>query len=845
MMRSLGLAFAFLVCLALSPLHAAGGGQSLTLGIQLEPPGLDPTSNAAAAITEVAYPNLYEGLVRLAPDGSVRPFLAQSWTVSADGLVYTFHLRRDVHFQNGARFDAQTTKFSLDRARAPDSTNPQKPALADVRTVEAVDPYTLRITLSEPDSFLLPYLGWPALAMVEPRSAATNATAPVGTGPFRFARWQRGESLTLVRNDAYWGTKARLREATFKVIGDPVAALAALRSGDIQAYPDYPAPENIAQFKRDPRFSVVVGTTEGETILGINNRNPPLSNLLVRRAISYAIDRKAIIDGAMYGYGAPIGSHYPPQDVGYVDLTGLYPHDVKKARALLAQAGYPNGFAVTLKLPPPSYARRSGEIIAAELGEAGIRVTLENMEWAQWLDQVFKRHDFDLSIVAHVEPMDYDIYARHDYYFGYANPQFDALLAALKRTSDRRAQIALLGAIQRRIAQDAVNGFLFEFPELGVWDANLKGFGPKGPFIAYDVSHAYLDHGAAGSPMAAAAVVPRWIFDLAYGVLLAVGALLLWLAGPRYALARAASLAVTLLAATIVIFVLMEIVPGDPAAYMMGVHATPEALAILHRQLGLDVPSWERYWRWLSGMLHGDFGWSYTYHVPVSTLVAGRIAVSLPLAIYALVLALMMALPLGVVAAARRGRAMDSLVMSATQLGIAVPDFWLGILLIILFASTLRWFSAGGFPGWGEGIVPALKALTLPAVALAVPQAAILARVLRAALLDTLHEPYLRTARAKGLSEAQALWRHGLRNALIPVLTIIGLQFPFLIAGAVIIENVFFVPGLGRLASEAIAQRDLPVVQGLVVLMVLAVVSVTFVVDLAYAVVDPRLRRRP
>jgi peptide/nickel transport system permease protein len=260
--------------------------------------------------------------------------------------------------------------------------------------------------------------------------------------------------------------------------------------------------------------------------------------------------------------------------------------------------------------------------------------------------------------------------------------------------------------------------------------------------------------------------------------------------------------------------------------------------------MGLDAPAWQRYLRWLLAMLHGDFGRSYTYGVPVATLIAGRIAVSLPLAVYALALSLVVAIPLGVAAAGARGRATDSVVMSATQLGIAIPDFWLGILLVIVFSLTLRWFSAGGFPGWDAGPASAVKALTLPAIALAVPQAAILARVLRTALLETLGEPYLRTARAKGLTARQALWRHGLRNAFIPVLTIIGLQFPFLIAGAVIIENVFFLPGLGRLISEAVAQRDLPVVESVMVLLVLAVVCVSFLVDLAYALVDPRLGRR-
>lgn len=312
----------------------------------------------------------------------------------------------------------------------------------------------------------------------------------------------------------------------------------------------------------------------------------------------------------------------------------------------------------------------------------------------------------------------------------------------------------------------------------------------------------------------------------------------------RFALARTLSLAASLAVASLVVFVAIEIVPGDPAAYMLGMNATPEAVAALRAELGLEAAPVERYLSWVGGMLRGDFGISYTYRTPVAGMVADRLAVSLPLALYALALSTLIAFPVGVWAAARRGTLGDAGVMGATQLGVAVPNFWFAMLLVLVFAVKLRWFSAGGFPGWSEGFWAGTKALTLPAFALALPQASILARVMRAALLDTLGEDFVRTARAKGLSRGQALRRHALRNALIPVLTIVGLQFSFLLAGAVIIENVFFLPGLGRLVFQAISQRDLVVVESVVMLLVFAVILVTFAVDVAYALVDPRLRRR-
>ncbi|MEE9455354.1 MAG: ABC transporter permease [Paracoccaceae bacterium] len=312
----------------------------------------------------------------------------------------------------------------------------------------------------------------------------------------------------------------------------------------------------------------------------------------------------------------------------------------------------------------------------------------------------------------------------------------------------------------------------------------------------------------------------------------------------RFILKRLLSLGLSLLAASVVIFVAIEVIPGDPASYMLGINAQADTVAALREELGLNVTGFARYSGWVSGMLHGDFGTSYTYRTPVTDMISDRIMVSLPLAIYALTLSTLIAFPAGILAASRRGTAADVSIMGVTQLGVAVPNFWFAMLLVLVFSINLRWFSAGGFPGWDQGLFAGLKALTLPAIALALPQASILARVMRSALIDTMSEDFIRTARAKGLSKSQALWRHALRNAMIPVLTIIGLQFSFLLAGAIIIENVFFLPGLGRLVFQSISQRDLIVVESVVMLLVFAVVIVTFVVDITYAAVDPRLRGR-
>ena len=305
---------------------------------------------------------------------------------------------------------------------------------------------------------------------------------------------------------------------------------------------------------------------------------------------------------------------------------------------------------------------------------------------------------------------------------------------------------------------------------------------------------------------------------------------------------RLTALMVTLLVASLLIFLLLEILPGDPAAVILGVGAQEDTLRALRAELGLDLPAPVRYLNWLGEVLQGDLGRSYTYDTPVQELLLNRVELSLPLALLAILLSTGIAIPLGVFAASRHRKVADTGIMGFAQLGVAVPNFWFAILLILLFSVKLGWFSAGGFAGWDAGWFPAFKSLVLPAVALALPQAAILARVTRSSVLETAQEDYIRTARAKGLSRSQALWRHAVRNALIPVVTILGLQLSFLLAGTIIIENVFYLPGVGRLLFQAIAQRDLMVVKNLVLVLATTVVLINFLVDLLYAVLDPRLR---
>ncbi|MDQ2089617.1 ABC transporter substrate-binding protein [Marimonas arenosa] len=472
----------------------AGGALAKTdivVAMQLEPPHLDPTSAAAGAIDSVLYSNVFEGLTRFGPDGSVNPGLAKSWDISDDGLTYTFHLNEGVTFHDGTAMDAEDVKFSLDRARAEDSANAQKALFSAIADVEVVDPATVKVMLSEPNGNFLFNMAWGDAVIVAPESIENIKQMPVGTGAFKFTNWVQGDNITLEKNGDYWGTPAKLDEVTFKFISDPTAAFAAVMAEDVDVFTGFPAPENLPQFEADPRFQVIVGNTEGETILSINNKMPPLDNVKVRKAIAHAIDRQAIIDGAMFGLGTPIGTHFAPHNPDYVDLTGNSAYDPEMSKALLAEAGFPDGFKTTLKLPPPSYARRGGEIIAAQLRAVGIETEITNLEWAQWLEQVFRGKDYGLTIVSHTEPFDIGIYARPDYYFQYDNKAFQDLIAELNKTTDPAMRTDMLHKAQTIISEDYVNGYLFQLATATVAKAGVTGLWKDAPTQATDLTAVY------------------------------------------------------------------------------------------------------------------------------------------------------------------------------------------------------------------------------------------------------------------------------------------------------------------------------------------------------------------
>ncbi|MES2610318.1 MAG: ABC transporter substrate-binding protein [Pseudomonadota bacterium] len=466
---------------------AQGRKDAVVLAMTLEPPGLDPTAGAASAIAEIVQYNIFETLTKINADGSVSPLLAESWEVSPDLKTYTFKLRRGVTFQNGEPFNAAAVKFSYDRAGGEKSTNKDKRTFANL-TTQVVDDTTVVVLNKDIDPDLLFILGQATSIIVEPKSAEGNATKPVGTGPYQLSAWNKGSSVVLA---AWSGFRApasiKIKRATFRFISDPAAQVAALLAGDVDAFQRV-TPRSVSQFKANPRFQVLVCGSRAKTILAINNAKKPLDDVRVRRAIAAAVDRKAVIEGAADGYGAPIGSHYVPGAFGYVDTTGVNPYDVEKAKKLLAEAGVKTPLELTVTLPPTPYARQGGEVIAAQLAKIGITAKLQNVEWAQWLSGTYGNKNYDLTIISHVEPFDLGNFAKPDYYWGYNSPKFNEIFNQIKNAARPADRSRLLGDAQRLLAQDSVHAFLYSNQWITVANKNLKGLWKDMPVFVNDIS---------------------------------------------------------------------------------------------------------------------------------------------------------------------------------------------------------------------------------------------------------------------------------------------------------------------------------------------------------------------
>ena len=469
-------------------------GGSLTVAQGVEPPGLDPTTATSTAIPRVVYSNVLEGLVKIDRNGKIVLALAREIKTSKDGKEYTFILKKGVKFHDGKPFDSEDVKFTLDRLMDPKTGAAHPEYYKDIDSVQVMDPHTVKIKQKNANSMFLFNLARPDSLIVNKQAMDRLKSAPVGTGPFRLVEWVRGDHITVAKFEDYHRKGIPyLDKVIFKFIGDPSAQIASLKAGDIDAIAYDVSPENALLLEKDLRFRVLNGYTTTEVILSTNHSRKPFTDVRVRRAMAHAIDRSALIKGAMAGYGVPIGSHMDPGNPYYIDLTPVYPYNPEKAKELLIEAGYPNGFEAVMKLPERyAYARRTGEVIADMLSKVRIRLNIELIEWGQWIDRVFKNADYDLTVIGHAEPFDINIYANPKYYFRYNSPKFQETLRKAEMEANPKLRRELYIACQKIIAEDAVNGFLYVLPSLPAMKKEVMNWWKDYPMTAVDLTEVWI-----------------------------------------------------------------------------------------------------------------------------------------------------------------------------------------------------------------------------------------------------------------------------------------------------------------------------------------------------------------
>ena len=469
-------------------------GGSLVIAQAVEPPGLDPTTATSTAIPRVVYSNVLEGLVKIDRDGKIVPALAREVKTSKDGKEYTFILKNGVTFHDGKPFDAEDVKFTFDRVMDPKTAAPHPEYYRDIDSVQVVNSQTVMFKLKSVNSMFLFNLARGDSVIVNKQAVDRLKSEPIGTGPFKFVEWARGDHVTLSKFEGYHRKGfPYLDRVTFKFIADASAQIAGLKAGDIDVIAYDVSPENALLLEKDPAFNVLNGYTTTKVILSTNNSRKPFNDVRVRRAMAHAIDRSALIKGAMSGYGVPIGSHMDPGNPYYVDLTSVYPYNPQKAKQLLAEAGYPNGFEAVIRLPERyAYAKRSGEIIADMFSQVGITLKIELIEWGQWIERVFTNADYDLTVIGHAEPFDISIYAKPTYYFRYDSPKFQETLKKAEMEVNPKIRKDLYIAGQKIITEDAANAFLYVLPSLPTMKKRVKNWWKNYPMTVADVSEVWI-----------------------------------------------------------------------------------------------------------------------------------------------------------------------------------------------------------------------------------------------------------------------------------------------------------------------------------------------------------------
>jgi peptide/nickel transport system substrate-binding protein len=489
MMRPILTAFLALVALVAGGPVAAQSPAALVVQTGTEPPGLDLTATPASATAAVVLYNVQECLVKVDRDGKIVPWLAERWHTS-DNRNYTFFLKKGVKFHNGRELKAADVKFVVERAMNPETKHPYPRYYEAIGDIIVKDDYTVTFSLKNPTPNFLLNMARQGSVIYPKEAVDTLKSAPVGTGPFTVAEWVRGDRIVLAKNPQYHVKGLpKVDRVTFRFIPDPNAAMAALKAGDIDASLFGLGPEHVADLQKDGRFNVIIGETTNDVILAMNNSRKPFSDVRVRRAITHAINKQDVVKGAMFGYGRVLGSNVDPLNPYFVDLAGAVPHDPAKARKLLAEAGYPNGFDAVLKVAPQYYYTvRTGEVLVDQLKKVGINVRIEQIEWGQWLSRVWKEADYDLTIIGHAEAWDIANYANPKYYYRYDSAQFQDLFKKSEVATDDKARRELYVQMQKMLVEDAPAVWLYIHPRLVATRKGVQGFWKDLPIPSADLS---------------------------------------------------------------------------------------------------------------------------------------------------------------------------------------------------------------------------------------------------------------------------------------------------------------------------------------------------------------------